>query len=246
MAKWTAVVLCFLSVVVFTACGAGNRTAAGGTTHGASNTWSGYALAAGRYTQVSASWVQPSVNCSVAQTVYSDYWEGASIWAGLDGFSAGMGTVEQTGTSAFCEYGRLSYSAWYELWPKSRKEVEYSNLVKAGDKISASVTADGNGHFTLILADQSEGWMRRRTATYKKARLGSAEVIAEVPDPLAGYPRTLADFGTVSFTGATANGASFSDVNGLHEIDMVSPKGKLKAATSPLANGAFSVTWKHS
>ena len=245
MTKWTAVVLCLLSLAVVTACGAGN-TALRETTWSNSKTWSGYAVVGGHYTEVSASWVEPSVDCSVAPTVASKYWEAALFWAGLDGLLP-HSTVEQTGTSVICEYQNPIYKAWYELYPEP--QVQYSNLVKAGDKISASVTTDGNGHFTLILADSSEGWSRRTSATFTKAELASAEVIAEDPGPPPDFGeerRTLADFGTVSFTRATANGVSFSDVNGLHNIAMEPRYRKLMASTSRMANGAFYVTWKHS
>jgi len=235
--KWTAVVLCFLPLVVFTACGAGNRIGV----RVPSNNWSGYILD-GHYARVSASWVQPSVNCSVAPTASSKFWEAASFWTGLDGYF-GTDTVEQIGTIAICLNGRPSYRAWFQFYPAPSHT--YSNLVKPGDKISASVTDHGYGYVALILVDRSEGW-RHRVSAQSHGRPTSAEAIAEAQTPPQPYySRTLADFGTVRFTGATADGKSFSDLNGLHPIDMVS-NGKLKAAPSPIASGAFTVTWKHS
>jgi len=56
--------------------------------HSSSSNWSGYAVTGGgRYTSVSASWVQPAVNCSVTPTGWS------SFWVGLDG-----DTTNTTGT----------------------------------------------------------------------------------------------------------------------------------------------------
>jgi hypothetical protein len=218
-------------LVFITACGAGNSTVA----HETSDSWAGYASAGGRgrYMHVSASWVQPALNCSRTPFAHAEF------WAGLDGW--GSDTVEQTGIDADCSYGTPIYQAWYQLWPK--RKVWYSNVVNPGDKISASVTADGNGHFILNLVDSRERWTHRKPATFRRARLVSAEVIVEAPAYTQGDPLTLSDFGTVSFTGTSANGESL--VSGLRQIDMVH-RGILKAAPSPMSNGGFTVTWKHS
>src|SRR5919201_2134554 len=81
--------------------------------HSTSSNWSGYAVTGGRYSSVSASWTQPTVNCSVTPTGWS------SFWVGLDGDTSN--TVEQTGTEADCSSGRPVYSAWFEMYPKYPK-----------------------------------------------------------------------------------------------------------------------------
>jgi hypothetical protein len=198
-----------------------------------SSNWSGYAVTGGRYTSVSASWVQPAVNCSVTPTGWS------SFWVGLDGDTTS--TVEQTGTEADCSSGTPVYSAWYEMYPKFPKN--YSDTVRPGDSFTASVTTDGNGNFSLTIRS-SRGWSHTTSARLKSAKLGSAEVIAEAPSSSGGV-LPLADFGTVSFTGATANGTSFGSLSGLDRINMVSGS-TTKASTSAISGGNFSVTWKHS
>jgi hypothetical protein len=56
----------------------------------------------------------------------------------------------------------------------------------------------------------------------------------------------LADFGTVGFSGATANGAALtSSTPGIDPITMVSGS-TIKAQPSGISNGSFSVTWRHS
>jgi hypothetical protein len=194
--------------------------------------------------------VQPSVNCSITSTPEAKLWQGASFWAGLDGyFGIHKDTVEQIGTLAKCVYRRPSYQAWGQFYPGP--SFAYADTVKPGDTISAAVSTDGNGDFTLMLADASEGWKHTMSWTepgsgWPKGRPTSAEVIAEAQtSPYGWYPPTLAEFGKVRFTGATADGKSFGDLNGLHPIYMVQT-GKLKAAPSPVASGAFSVTAKHS
>jgi hypothetical protein len=198
-----------------------------------SSNWSGYAVTGGRYTSVSASWTQPAVTCS-ASTAYS------SFWVGLDGDTTG--TVEQTGTEADCSSGSPVYSSWYEMYPKF--PVNYSNPVKPGDAFTASVMTNGSGSFTLTLSDATQHWSHTTSARLKSAKLGSAEVIAEAPSSSGGV-LPLADFGTVYFSNATANGAPLGSLSGLDPITMASG-GITKAVPNNISGGSFSVAWKHS
>jgi peptidase A4-like protein len=203
--------------------------------HGTSSNWSGYAVAGGTYSSVSASWTQPAVNCSVTPTGWS------SFWVGIDGDTSN--TVEQTGTEADCSSGRAVYSAWFEMYPKF--PTTYSTPVSAGDRFSARVTTDGRGTFTLVLSDTTKGWTQQTTQRLKRTRLASAEVIAEAPSSSGGV-LPLADFGSVGFSGATVNGALLSSSTpGLDPITMVSGS-TVKAQPSTVSNGSFSVAWRHS
>jgi len=201
--------------------------------HSTSSNWSGYSAINGRYTSVSASWKQPVASCT-SQTTYS------SFWVGLDG--DGSSTVEQTGTSADCSGGSPRYYAWYEMYPKF--PVSLSLAVRPGDSMSGSVTTDGSGRFTLTIRNATTGASFTTTQTLKRARLASAEVIAEAPSSSGGV-LPLTNFGTVGFSGATVNGQAIGTFSP-DRIDMVSG-GVTKATTSALSGGtAFSVTWKHS
>ena len=196
-----------------------------------SSNWSGYSAINGTYTSVSANWTQPTASCT-SQTTYS------SFWVGLDG--DGSNTVEQTGTSADCSGGVPKYYAWYEMYPKF--PVNLSLAVQPGDSMSASVTTDGRGKFTLHIQDNSSGDYVT-TQTLKRARLASAEVIAEAPSGSGGV-LPLTNFGTASFSAATVNGQAIGSFNP-DRIDMVA-NGVTKATTSALSGGtAFSVAWKH-
>jgi hypothetical protein len=198
-----------------------------------SSNWSGYAAISGRYTSVSANWRQPTASCT-SQTTYS------SFWVGLDG--DGSSTVEQTGTSADCSGGSPRYYAWYEMYPKF--PVTLSLAIRPGDSISGSVTTDGRGRFTLTLRNITTGASNQTTQTLKRARLVSAEAIAEAPSGSGGV-LPLTNFGTVSFSSATVNGVSLGSWSP-DRIDMVA-NGVTKATTSALSGGtSFSVTWRHS
>jgi hypothetical protein len=201
-------------------------------TNSTSTNWSGYAVTGGRYTQVSSSWTVPAVSCT--GTAYS------SFWVGLDGDTSG--TVEQTGTDSDCSGSTPQYYAWYEMYPKFPSN--FNNPVHPGDKMSASVTTNGSGSFTLTISDGT-AWSRTVTARLKSAKLASAEVIAEAPSGSGGV-LPLANFGTVSFSGATANGALLTgSTPGIDPITMQSGT-TVKAQPSSIGSGAFSVAWKHS
>jgi len=202
-------------------------------TNSTSTNWSGYAVTGSRFTSVSSSWTEPTATCS--GTAYS------SFWVGLDGDTSG--TVEQTGTDADCSGSTPQYYAWYEMYPKF--PVNLRGTVRPGDHLSASVTTNGSGSFTLTITDSTQGWTNTTTARLKSAKLASAEVIAEAPSSSGGV-LPLANFGTVSFSGASANGALLtSSTPHIDPITMQSGS-TVKAQPSSISNGAFSVTWKHS
>jgi hypothetical protein len=203
-------------------------------TSSSSTNWSGYAVTGGRYTNVSATWKEPSVSCS--GTAYS------SFWVGLDGDTSS--TVEQTGTDADCSGSTPQYYAWYEMYPKF--PVNFSNPVSPGDTMTASVRATGSGGFTLTISDTTRGWTQSVNARLKSAKLSSAEVIAEAPSGSGGV-LPLADFGTVSFSNAKANGNLLtSSTPGIDPITMVTSSGTVKAQPSSISNGNFTDTWHHS
>jgi hypothetical protein len=236
-------ILSVISVAALMSVGASGAAAA--TSHGAmrapnhkisnstSSNWSGYAVTGGRYTTVTSTWVQPSVTCS-GGTAYS------SFWVGIDGDTSG--TVEQTGTEADCNGSTPVYSSWYEMYPKF--PVNYSNPVAPGDHFTGTVSTDGKGNFTLTLSNTTRGWTQSVAKRLKNAKLASAEVIAEAPSSSGGV-LPLANFGTVSFSGATVNGALLtSSTPGLDAITMQSGS-TVKAQPSGMSNGSFTVTWKH-
>lgn len=206
-------------------------------TNSTSTNWSGYAATGGPFTNVSASWTQPSASCAPGETSYS------SFWVGLDGDTSS--TVEQTGTDADCSSGTPRYYAWYEMYPKFPVNLSSSsNPVAPGDSMTASVNVASGGRFTLTISDTSRNWTVTTTQKLNHASLSSAEVIAEAPSGRGGV-LPLANFGTVSFSSATANGVSLSTLNP-DEIVMQSGS-TVKAQPSGISSGGnFSVAWKHS
>jgi hypothetical protein len=214
---------------------ASGALAAHGIRYATSTNWSGYAATSGTYTSVSASWTEPTGTCS-RSTQYS------SFWVGLDGYNSG--SVEQTGTDVDCSGGSARYYAWYEMYPAY--PVNYSNTVRPGDHLNASVKYLGNNQFSLFIGDTTRGWSHTTTASLSGAARSSAEVIVEAPSSTSGV-LPLADFGTASFTGSTANGSAIGNAGGVTEITMVNNAGRAKDSISGLSSGEiFSATWLRS
>jgi Peptidase A4 family len=197
-----------------------------------SENWAGYASAGdpGTFTSVSSSWTEPAVTCGATNTF-------SSFWVGLDG--DGTDSVEQTGTEADCDAGAASYQGWFEMFPNA--PVFYDNTVDPGDAMSATVTSDGGGTFTLTLEDATQDWTQTTNQTSTTAQLGSAEIIAEAPSDGTVLP--LSNFGTVDFTNATINNTAVGDENA-SALTMVSAGGVTEATPSALTgDNAFTVTW---
>jgi hypothetical protein len=199
-----------------------------------STNWSGYAAtgSSGEFTSVSASWTQPALTCT-SKTTYS------SFWVGLDGYS--NSALEQTGTEADCIGGKAEYGAWWEVLPAS--ESPYSVTVKAGDSLSASVSRNSSGTFTMTLTDSTEGWTKTTThAGSSGYQDDSAEVIAEATD-VNGQIAQLSDFGTVTFNNAEADGNSLSSYSPTEII--MAGNTDIKAQPGSLSGGTFSDTWEN-
>ncbi len=203
-----------------------------------SSNWSGYAGTTGTYTKVSASWTQPAGTCSRGDQY-------AAFWVGIDGYSST--TVEQTGSEVDCVGRTAEYYAWYEMYPGPSEN--YSNTVKAGDHFTATVTWLSGEKFSLYIDDITQKWSHTTDASLTSTpSRSSAEVIVEAPCcTFSGGILPLTDFGTMSFTGSTANGTAIGSAGGVTEIIMVDNEGRQEDSISSLSGGEnFSATWLRS
>ena len=240
--------------------------AAAGAVTAVSTNWAGYvdvpARAGASFSSVSGTWRQPSALCTAGRQTYS------AEWVGLGGYSQSARSLEQIGTDADCTSGgRARYSTWFELLPAA--PVDIAIRIRPGDLVSASVTVKGS-HVTLRIRDLTT--VARFTTTLRAANVdgSSAEWIVEAPSSCASASRCrtlpLADFGTVSFSSATATAGEHTAAIGdpswsataleLRQALLgvvaasseapVRPTSTLVLATpSPAASpsGAFSVDW---
>ena len=98
----------------------------------------------------------------------------------------------------------------------------------------------GAGSYRLTLADTNTGQSFATTQKLPSAKRASAEAIVEAPS--SGGVLPLANFGTATFAGVSANGAALATFNP-EPITMVNSSGAVKAAPSAISGGNFSVKW---
>jgi hypothetical protein len=209
--------------------------------HSSSLNWSGYSSYSGNgtFTDAKGSWTQPTATCST-KTSYS------SFWVGLDGYNSS--SVEQLGTEADCSHGRPLYYAWWEMYPNPSNTVR-GFTVTPGVTYSAEVRYNGGGSFSLSLSGGGQSFTT--TQTLSNPSLSSAEWIAEAPSLCTRSCRVLplTNFGTVNFSGSSANGNAINNSAWSYDpLTMVTSGSTVKAAPSGLdaSGSAFSVTWAHS
>jgi hypothetical protein len=217
-----------------------------------SENWSGYAVtgSTGSVTDAKGSWIVPMVQSCGSTASYS------SFWVGIDGYSSN--TVEQIGTDSDCVNGWPSYYAWFEFYPHLSYTVN-SVPVKPGDVISAQVSSDANGRFTVTLTDITTGGSFSTSAKMPSAKRSSAEWITEAPS--SGGITPLADFSVAyygnQYTGVahtcftkvgSTTGAIGSFGSNVFEIQMVDNAGAPEATPSSLSGkgSSFSVAWQSS
>jgi hypothetical protein len=205
----------------------------------ASENWAGYVVKSSTgssFSTVSGSWVQPTVTSSSSST--SGY---SAFWVGLGGSSGESGSLEQTGTAGEWVNGQAVYYAWYELLPAAQVKLDLA--IHAGDHMSGSVTVQGSS-VTIHLVDETSGGSVTKTLSMSNPDTSSAEWIAEAPaaQSQSGDYQTLplANFGTVTFTGASATAGghtgAISDSNWTAEqVNLVSADGS--AIAYPGAQG---------
>ncbi len=214
-----------------------------------SSNWSGYFASApsgDEFSNISSTWVIPTVEAPSKGTTYS------ADWIGFDGVTDG--TVEQCGTlSDITSHGSAVYSAWYEFYPANLVEISSSTLaVHAGDTMSAEITYEasestsGNYAYYFDLSDQTTGESYTNTLyTSGNDARSTAEWIDEAPT-VNGAQSTLADFGGVTFSNSLAalDGGSNEALGALsyNPIEMVQSNAVVATPSSLSSSGeAFSI-----
>ena len=192
----------------------------------AADFWGGYAIEHGG-TTVTASWVNPSVKCSVDGD--------NSLWVGFDGADI-SDTVEQIGIDLDCSSGTVQYNPWYEMYP--RDSVYFNEPTKAGDSMTATVVHDSGTKYTLTLADPSQNWSRTFNSSLSGAQDATAEVIMER------LTDSLDNFGSMSFTGCDLDGSPFGNSSTISYV-LTNNSNTTQASTGALNGDHFTMTWKH-
>jgi hypothetical protein len=215
--------------------------------------WAGYVDTGPTFSSVSGTWVQPTASCPKNQV------QQAAFWVGIGGYVRGDPDIEQVGTDSDCVKGKgkktggPSYYAWYQMYPQSLVVLPTNTYpVSPGQTIKSSVTVSSANRYTVDITDVGHWIYSTVQSQTSQPADESAEWIAEAPSSCNGSGKCkvlpLADFASISYSGASANGKSISG-SGLTDtqINMTSKNGKtVKAQTSSLGSGgsSFSVTWE--
>jgi hypothetical protein len=156
-------------------------------------------------TEVSGSWVQPSVNCSHNGVV--------QMWVGIDGITTQMlnddypiqsNATEAVGTYAACQGGVATYYLWWGLNFTTPHRIG-SVPLSPGETVSASVRYIGStGKFTFNISAGGQDF--RKKAIDPTALRQSAECLLTRP----GVNHALANFGYANFT------SCYATISGVH------------------------------
>lgn len=209
-----------------------------------STNWSGYnqgVLDTGTLaTSISGQWTVPTATQHIPGQA-----EASATWVGIGGgclssaCTATDPTLIQAGTEQdVTANGTATYSAWWEIVPVPA--ITASIAVHPGDVVDCNITQTLPGLWAISLKDVTDGQGFTQTVPYISTG-ATAEWIEETPVVIgtsgAGVA-ALPNLSTVSFTGATVNGANAHLVPA-QAIDLVGPTGAPVATPStpgPTAN----------
>jgi hypothetical protein len=221
-----------------------------------SGNWSGYVATGTSYTEASATFDVPNVSRYVAGST-------ASEWVGVGGWS--NSTLVQAGVNEIPLGDRATlFEPWWEVVP-GPQELATGMMVRAGDSVSAQVEEVSAGRWLISLVDHTNGDSFSTVQPYA-GPTSSAEWVVEADATASGASTRLAPLGgKVTFTHTALNEAPASPKGTLQvgtepgaansptedglshpttftEVVMVQG-GNAVSTPSPLARGAFSVTY---
>jgi hypothetical protein len=195
--------------------------------------FTGYEASGGSYTSVSASWVEPTVECLEDSTFIT-------ISVSINGYPGSSPQpnpiAEDLGTEANCATGTPVYSDYYSL-EQAYSMNTYGDTVEPGDNLSASITYIGSSEYTYVLQDGTQGWTEDHTYSNPGAPTGNAEIgLREWPGDFMGP----VNFGAVGFGNATINGTGLSAIGARSYIEGGNGNpDQTSISTVKAANGSF-------
>jgi hypothetical protein len=167
----------------------------------------------------------------------SHEYSAAAFWAGLDG--NGDAGLEQTGITASCNAGYITYSAWWEMLPAT-SGIFNTLSIHAGDTIQASIVSPTPSSYTAKVANLTTGLSVTQVTTDPAGTDQTAECIAE--DPLGtGKEVPYVHYTKVVFSSCTANGQPLNNFAPT-PIDSYTPQGPEVTTGLMGAGGSFTVT----
>ncbi|PTB69243.1 hypothetical protein BBK36DRAFT_1137691 [Trichoderma citrinoviride] len=210
-----------------------------GTADAVSTNWAGAAITTSGITEVSGTFTVPRPSPPAGGSSRDEYCGAA--WVGIDGYSDA--DLIQTGVLWCVEDGEYLYEAWYEYLPASL--VEYSGIsVTAGSVVTVTATKTGTNSGITTLS--SGGRTVSHTFSRENSPLPGTSAEWIVEDFTSGSSLVpFADFGSVTFTGASAvvNGATVTPGGSAVIIDLEDSRGDIITSTS-VSGGTVTVEYE--
>jgi len=186
--------------------GLNHRNETSGITHGAadqaSSNWGGAVIVSSDITYVTGTFTVPTPSPPPGGDSSTEYCGAA--WAGIDGDTCQTGLI-QTGVFWCVQNGAYSYEAWYEWIPQA--SIPFDNVaVNAGDSITVEITYTSSTSGVTTLINNSNGQQGSFTFSGESSGTLCAENAEWIVEDFesGGSLVPFADFGTVTFTGASA------------------------------------------
>ncbi|KAM6490356.1 Peptidase A4 family domain containing protein [Amanita muscaria] len=167
----------------------------------------------------------------------------ASIWVGIDGNACKP--VLQTGIDMSYQNGVISYDSWYQWFPAP--SYYYSLIaIRAGDVIRLTVTASSTTSGTTLIENLTTGQSGSQSLSNPSHPLclQNAEWIVENSDLVSGGMAPFCDFGTVTFSSASAslhNGQAISPYGAT--VFNIEQNGKVLTSVSESSSGTVTIKY---
>ena len=199
-----------------------------------SENWAGYAAQGSGFSEVSGSWVIPTVQ--PGKTLATD-----AAWVGIGGVSSQ--DLIQSGTQEITINGQTQYQAWTEVLPAVSKPLNIN--VHPGDSITVDIAETSANKWRITFANVTSGQTATKDLNYVSSH-SSAEWIEEAPSDSNGV-LPLANFGSITFSNAsTLHKGQQQNIAAAKAkpISLVDENGVALASTSAVSSdgSGFSVT----
>ncbi|KAK0615649.1 peptidase A4 family-domain-containing protein [Bombardia bombarda] len=183
-----------------------------------SSNWAGAVLIGSGYKSVTGSIVVPTPKVPSGGSSSKQY--AASAWVGIDGDTCDT-AILQTGVDFYVKGSTVSFDAWYEWYPDYA--YTFSGFsISAGDTITMTATATSTSAGSVTIKNVTKG----KTVTHsfssetnKLCETNAEWIVEDFESNGALVP--FANFGTVTFTGASVSTSSGTvGVSGATIIDI--------------------------
>ncbi|KAI1268833.1 peptidase A4 family-domain-containing protein [Xylariaceae sp. FL1019] len=202
-----------------------------------STNWAGAVLSSSGYTKVVGTFTVPTPKAVNGKA------GSASAWVGIDGDTCGT-AILQTGLDFnVAANGKVTYDAWYEWYPDYA--YDFSGITfTAGDQVTVTVVASSKSAGTATIKNLNTGKSVSHSFSSETNKLCEYDAEWIVEDYESGGSLvSLANFGTVTFTGASATKSGTTV--GVTGADILDIKQSNTIYTDCSTSGSSTVTCKY-